>query len=583
MKKRSLFFRFRRYMSEIHWHKVQTGYALGLISGVLNGLALMIIMPAFVSLAENKPVFGFSFWAWLGILLVVGLLSIIIDFIGQKTAYLGALGFMHDIHHQVGDKISKLPLGTFKADTAGILSRMVTAEMMNLASVAAHYLYKNFRTIASLAIIAILSWAWDYRLGLLLTLGVPVYLLILNLSKFLLNKGKAMSEPTEEEVASRMVEFAKCQGALRACHASNNYEALSSSLVQADVIGRKSLAWQSLGNLIGGIAKQMLVTISIILIVALAINRSLNAISAIACIGMVLSFSKMLEDVSGNVMGTEERRQQMDRIDSLMDTQELQEVDVSQDFKEIGSIELKDVKFSYDKENVVLNDISFSVKPGEMCALVGPSGSGKTTIEHLIARFYDVDHGSIKVSGVDVRDLTTSELMGQLSMVFQDVYLFNESLLDNIRMGNPAASEAEIQRACDLAGVTEIADRLPDGWKTRVGEGGSSLSGGERQRVSIARALLKKSPIVLLDEATSALDAENEAHIVKSMEELRKNATLLVIAHKLETIQTADKIVVLSEDGRVEQYGMHNDLIKKEGDYKKFWDYRISASQWQLV
>ncbi len=570
-------------MSKDNWRKTKIGYSLGLIAGVFKGFSLMILLPAIVSLAEQKAILGFSFLGWIGILAAVGSLSIILDFFGQRTAYIGGLGFMHDVHHEVGDKISKLPLGTFRADTSGILSRMVTSEMMNLSSSVAAFLYQNFNNVASLAMIALLSWVWDYRLGLLLTVGVPVYLLILNLSKTLINKGKAMSEPCEEEVASRMIEFAKCQGALRACHASDDYEALFSSLHLADVVGRKALVWQSLGNLIGGMAKQMIVTFSIVLIVSLAISRSLDPISAIACIGMVLSFSKILEDVSGNVMGTEERRQQMERIDGLMDTEELQEVDISKEFKEFGSIELENVSFSYDKEKTVLSDVSFCVKPREMCALVGPSGSGKTTIEHLIARFYDVDQGCIKVSGVDVRDLTTADLMTQLSMVFQDVYLFNESLLDNIRMGNPLASGEEIKRACDLAGVTEIANRLPDGWQTRVGEGGSSLSGGERQRVSIARALLKKSPIVLLDEATSALDAENEAHIVKSMAELRKNATLLVIAHKLETIQSADKIVVLSQDGTIEQVGEHDDLIEKEGAYKKFWNYRIGTSDWQLV
>lgn len=583
MKNQSLLFRYKRYMSTANWRKTKAGYSLGLVAGIFKGFSLMILLPAIVSLAEQKAVLGFSFWGWMGILVVVGLLLIVIDFFGQRTAYIGGLGFMHDVHQEVGDKISKLPLGTFRADTAGILSRMVTAEMINLASSVATFLYQNLNNVASLVIIALLSWVWDYRLGLLLTVGVPVYLIILNLSKSLINKGKMMSEPCEEEVASRMVEFAKCQGALRACHASDDYEALSSSLDQADVVGRKALVWQSLGNLIGGMAKQMLVTLSIVLIVSLAINRSLDVISAIACIGIVLSFSKILEDVSGNVVGTEERRQQMERIDGLMDADELEEVERSQDFKEIGSIELNDVRFSYDKENTVLKNVSFNVQPREMCALVGPSGSGKTTIEHLIARFYDVDQGYIKVSGVDIRDLTTEDLMSQLSMVFQDVYLFNESLLDNIRMGNPYASNEEIKKACDLAGVTEITNRLPDGWETCVGEGGSSLSGGERQRVSIARALLKKSPIVLLDEATSALDAENEAHIVQSMDELRKNATLLVIAHKLETIQSVDKIVVLSKDGEVEQVGKHDELIEKEGAYKKFWEYRIGTSNWQLV
>jgi ATP-binding cassette subfamily B protein IrtB len=583
VKEQSLLFRYKMLVSKENWNKIRTGYFLGVVSGVLNGLSLMILLPASVSLAENRPALGLAFWNWMVVLLAVGLSSIVLDFFGQRTAYIGGLGFIHNVHHEVGDKISKLPLGFFKAETAGILSRMVTAEMMNLASTVATFLYQNFNKVAALAVIALLSWVWDYRLGMLLTLGIPIYLLILNVAKAFNNKGKAMSEPCEEDVASRMVEFARCQGALRACHASGDYKALVSSLKEADTVGKRALVWQSMGNLIGGMAKQMLVTIAIVLVVQLAVSGSLHALSAIVCIGMIVRFSKMLEDVSGNVMGTEERRQQMDRIDALMDTEELKEVKRSKAFQEIGSVELENVSFSYDKETPVLQDISFKVHPGELCALVGPSGSGKTTIEHLIARFYDVDQGSVKVSGVDVRDLTIRDLMGQLSIVFQEVYLFDESLLDNIRIGNPNASDEEITKACDLAGVTEIANRLPEGWESRVGEGGTSLSGGERQRVSIARALIKKSPIVLLDEATSALDAENEAHIVRSMEALRKNATLIVIAHKLETIQTADKVVVLSKDGKIEQIGKHDDLTQTEGAYKNFWDYRMSASNWRLV
>ena len=184
---------------------------------------------------------------------------------------------------------------------------------------------------------------------------------------------------------------------------------------------------------------------------------------------------------------------------------------------------------------------------------------------------------------MDVKQLTTENLMSQLSMVFQDVYLFDDTLEANIRLGRQDATDDEVRHAADLAGVTEIVERLPGGWETRVGEGGRALSGGERQRVSIARALLKRAPIVLLDEATSALDAENEANIVAAMEELRRSSTLIVIAHKLETIAAADQVVVLGADGRVAQQGRHNDLVGVDGPYRDFWQYRSSASGWSLV
>ena len=182
-----------------------------------------------------------------------------------------------------------------------------------------------------------------------------------------------------------------------------------------------------------------------------------------------------------------------------------------------------------------------------------------------------------------MRDLTTEKLMEQISMVFQDVYLFDDTLEANVLIGRPDATRAELERVAELAGVSEIVRRLPDGWKTRCGEGGRSLSGGERQRVSIARALLKRAPIVLFDEATSALDAENEVNIVKSMKELKQHSTLLVIAHKLETIQAADKIVVLAENGTVAQIGNHQKLVQDPGPYHGFWMQRYQNAGWKLV
>ena len=219
-----------------------------------------------------------------------------------------------------------------------------------------------------------------------------------------------------------------------------------------------------------------------------------------------------------------------------------------------------------------------------MTAIVGPSGCGKTTIARLVARFYDVDSGSVRVGGGDVREWATRDLMAHLSLVFQDVYLFDDTLEANVRVGRADASEAELRHAARLSGVDEIVERLPLGWDTPVGEAGRALSGGERQRVSIARALLKNAPIVLFDEATSALDPDNESRITEAMEALRRNATLIVIAHKLDTITAADQIVVLDESGRVAQIGTHEELYAESGgQYRAFWEARSRASGWRIV
>ena len=249
-----------------------------------------------------------------------------------------------------------------------------------------------------------------------------------------------------------------------------------------------------------------------------------------------------------------------------------------------SSVALDHVSFSYEADHPVLRDISFHVEPGTMTAIVGPSGCGKTTIARLIARFYDVNSGTVSVGGRDVRQWDPAELMAQLSLVFQDVYLFDDTLVANVRIGRPEASDTELEEAARLSGVDEIVARLPLGWKTRVGEGGRALSGGERQRVSIARALLKDAPIVLFDEATSALDPENEHRVTAAMDVLRQNASLIVIAHKLDTITAADQIVVLDENGRVVQIGTHSQLFAETGgQYRAFWDARTRAAGWRLV
>jgi len=273
----------------------------------------------------------------------------------------------------------------------------------------------------------------------------------------------------------------------------------------------------------------------------------------------------------------------MNHLDAVMDAEVMDEPASRAELGEPGAVELDGVVFGYQTGERVLDGVSLRVPARSMCAIVGPSGSGKTTIARLVARFWDAGSGTVRVGGADVRDMPTAQLMEQLSMVFQDVYLFDDTLAANIRVGDPRADDERVRRAAYLAGVTEIVDRLPGGWDARVGEGGRALSGGERQRVSIARALLKRAPIVLLDEATSALDAENEANVVAAIEELRRASTLVVIAHKLETISAADQVVVLGDDGRVAQVGRHEQLVEVDGPYRDFWTQRTRARGWALV
>ena len=579
----SLLARYHRLMTGDSWGRMVRGLALGAFNGALSGLALLTLLPASVALAGGGTCWGLGFGGWLVALAACAVVSTVTDFQGQRTSMTGALGFMHDVHHAVGDKIARLPLRWFDSDTAGTMSRAVSQEMLSLGESAAHFLYRIASTTAGCAVIWIGSWAWDWRLGLFLTVGAPAMALFIALARRLVDRGKAIAEPAERELATRVVELARCQGALRSCRAVGRYGRLRAAFDDGARAAARALWWETGGNLLSGAFTQVVVVGMIMLTASFAVAGTMEPLPAIATIGMCLRFTTMLDDVGAAVFGVEERRQMMNHLDAVMDAEVMDEPASRTELSEPGAVELDGVVFGYRTGERVLDGVSLRVPARSMCAIVGPSGSGKTTIARLVARFWDVGSGTVRVGGADVRDMPTAQLMEQLSMVFQDVYLFDDTLAANIRVGDPRADDERVRRAADLAGVTEIVARLPGGWDARVGEGGRALSGGERQRVSIARALLKRAPIVLLDEATSALDAENEANVVAAIEELRRASTLVVIAHKLETIAAADQVVVLGDDGRVAQVGRHEQLVEVDGPYRDFWTQRTRARGWALV
>ena len=240
------------------------------------------------------------------------------------------------------------------------------------------------------------------------------------------------------------------------------------------------------------------------------------------------------------------------------------------------------VSFAYEDGNQILKDVSFTIPQGSMTAIVGPSGSGKTTITRLIARFWDVQKGSVTVGGHDVKEFTCDSLLKNMSMVFQNVYLFHDTIENNIKFGSPDATHEQVVEAAKKACCHDFISALPDGYNTVIGEGGSTLSGGEKQRISIARAMLKDAPIILLDEATASVDPENEVHLQQAISALVKDKTLVVIAHRLSTIRNADQILVV-DDGKIVQRGTHEELVKQKGIYQNFWNIRQHARNWKVA
>ena len=561
---------------------------LSCIVGLVRGFSLISFIPAAIALTSGQPAWGMDLRGWLIALAVCAAASFILEYFLAIRSYVVAFDFLTNMHRAIGDKIASLPLGAFRADTAGKTSRLVSRELMMLGEIFAHmYSPLIAAIVTSLTMLAGIT-VFSPVLGVVCLVSVPIVAGGVWVARRCLLSGSALKEAPARELSHRIVEYATKQGALRACGRSASYEPLQRAEELYGAAARRSLIRETLGQITNGMAAQVVVVSLICAIGLLAVGGSVSPVEAIVAIGLLLRFTQILVDIGMLTSAFETRRPVLDLGHEILSAPELptaSEDGESDDSAELSaSVALEDVVFSYEADQPVLQGISFRVEPGTMTAIVGPSGCGKTTIARLIARFYDVDSGVVSVGDRDVRSWDTAKLMAQLSLVFQDVYLFDDTLEANVRVGRPDASAAEIEEAARLSGVDEIVARLPMGWDTPVGEGGRALSGGERQRVSIARALLKDSPIVLFDEATSALDPENEHRVTAAMDKLRRNATLIVIAHKLDTITAADQIVVLDENGRVVQIGTHAQLFAAtEGQYRGFWEARSRAAGWRLV
>ena len=575
--------------------------ALSCIVGVVRGLSLIAFIPAAIALTSGRPAWGMNLTAWLIVLALCALASFITEYLLAMRSYMVSFDFLSNMHRAIGDKVASLPLGSFRADTAGKMSRLVSRELMLLGEMFAH-MYSPFiaAIVTSLTMLVGIT-VFSPALGLVCVLAIPVIAGGVWVARTCLNSGSALKEPPAQELSHRIVEYATKQGALRACGRSGSYEPLERAEDTYGKAARRSLIRETIGQVVNGMAAQVVVVSLIIAIGLLAVAGSVSPVEAIVSIGLLLRFTQILVDIGMLASAFETRRPVLDLSHEVLSAPELPILPSSSDQDPASSnhdpfssdqdpacsgsaVALTDVSFAYEADHPVLRGVSFQVAPGTMTAIVGPSGCGKTTIARLVARFYDVDAGSVSVGGRDVRQWDTAQLMAQLSLVFQDVYLFDDTLEANVRIGRADASDDDVKEVARLSGVDEIVERLPLGWNTRVGEGGRALSGGERQRVSIARALLKAAPIVLFDEATSALDPENENHITDAMDALRRNATLIVIAHKLDTITAADQIIVLDHSGRVAQVGTHAELYSQsDGQYRAFWQARSRATGWKLV
>ncbi|WP_330183450.1 ABC transporter ATP-binding protein/permease [Nocardia sp. NBC_01503] len=540
--------------------------------------AYVLLVPVLEALFDGDTA---SAWRWsIGLAVAV---AGVIGF-GFVQAVLGlriGVGMQQGLQTRLGDHLNSLPLGWFETQHAGSLSRLVVENVREVQGLIAYLLAKMLTGVIVPLGVAIGMLFVDWRISLAMLLSAPVlYLVNLWANRSYTASDEQLHEASAEANA-RVLEFAQAQPVLRSFGAVGaGNKALNAALVRQRKAATGLLFASVPGLMVFSLCVQAVFLVLVYLVVGQVTDGGISAAAAIALVAVSSRFIEPLNQAAQLGTALRAAAAAADRVTALLAEPVLPQPD-SDPEPGAPSVVFENVSFAYRTGAQVLSEVSFTVEPGTTTAIVGPSGAGKSTVLRLAARFHDADSGRVLVSGSDVREQTSRALLGRMSLVFQNVYLFNRSILENIRAGRPEATDDQVRVAAAAARVDEIADRLPQGWDSAVGEGGAALSGGERQRVSIARALLKDAPVVLLDEATSALDPQSEAVVVRGVHELTRDRTVMVVAHRLATIAHADQILFM-EAGRIVERGTHEQLLALDGRYSAFWNERTRATGWRL-
>ncbi len=481
---------------------------------------------------------------------------------------------------KIGNLLKGVPMGFFNENSLGEVTGVCTTVLGNIETLVPMVLVDILGGVIGTVVFTAMILIFEWRVGLVALAGILLYFLVVSSME---KKSAAIApnaQKSQTALTSAVLEYVQGMGIVKSFNLSGRGDKRAQDALE---FNRKSnLAMEKLMTPYT-ILQELVLQVAGIAMMLVAIlcwaDRAMSLANALMCI--VMSFL-----VFGQVklfgMGMSMLRLASASIDRTLQTEEMEQMDEKGRALRPGDhgIAFDNVRFSYEKKEI-LHGISVNLPDKTTTAVIGPSGSGKTTLCNLIARFWDVDSGSVKIGGKDVREYTLESLMEQISMVFQNVYLFADTIENNIKFGRPQATHTEVVEAARKACCADFIEALPDGYDTVIGEGGASLSGGEKQRISIARAMLKDAPIVILDEATANVDPENEDRLQKAIEELTRNKTIIMIAHRLKTVRNADQILVVDE-GRIVQQGRHEELIGRKGIYKDFVLGRKEAIGWKL-
>ena len=480
----------------------------------------------------------------------------------------------------LAEKLRKIPLSFFGKKDLSDLTSTIMNDCAQMETASSHFIPELFGACISTALIAVGLFFFDWRMAIAALWVLPVSFLIVGCS------GKVQKSLNKKQMVLKMAcadGIQECLENVRDLQAYNTQEDYMKGLTAKIKAVEKHAIVTELGTAVFVGSSQMILKLGIATVAlvggVLLAKGELDILTFFMFLMVVSRIYDPMQVSLQNLAAVIASGVQSDRLDEIL-SHEVQ--DGTNTMKHDGyDIEFSNVGFSYETGDVVLKDVSFVAKQGEVTALIGPSGGGKTTVSRLASRFWDANRGSITVGGMDISKVDPETLMSLYSIVFQDVTLFNNTILENIRIGKMDATDEEVIAAAKLAHCDEFAEKLSDGWNTVIGENGSELSGGERQRISIARAFLKDAPIILLDEATASLDVDNETMIQESLSRLIKDKTVMIIAHRMRTVANADKIVVL-KDGVVAESGTPSELDAKDGIYANMVKTQNLAADWAL-
>jgi ATP-binding cassette subfamily B protein len=562
-----------RVLGRAYARPLRRTVALMTTTAVAEGLSYALLAPVLRELFGSTPE---DAWPWLIAFGSAFAVYATLRYLSDLSGFHVGAALLRGMYHRLGDHLARLPIGWYGSSRVGEVSVLASRGVLDAIGVIAHLLAPFVSASVTPLTIVVVMLVLDWQMGLAALVAVPVVAAIQVSTARATAAQDARREERDHEATGRVIEFLQAQPVLRAGgRTGERFGLLDDALREVQRASRRS----TLSALPGAVGLTLTVQAVFTGLLALGAYLALDGTIGVAELLTILVLAARcadpllsLTDIAGKLRGA---RSALARLDAVLSTDPLPEA--AEPVRPEGhDLEFESVVFRQGQRTVI-DHASLSVPQGQRLAVVGPSGAGKSTLLQLLARFHDVDAGAVRVGGVDVRSIDPEVLMARFAIVFQDVCLFDGTIAENVRLGRPDATDAEVREAATAARLDEVIERLPGGWDAHVGEGGALLSGGERQRVSIARALLKDAPVVLLDEVTSALDPVSEAAVHQGIERLMAGRTVVMVAHRMRTVRSADRVVFL-DGGRVVEEGGHEELLRRGGRYAEFWSISMAPT-----